>query len=224
VLNLQRNDIDDEGVENLVNALQRNTTLRELDLGLNSGISRHGNIMLLKLVNDISSISATLQSNHTLLDLIVVSSLSERVGKIQRCIRMTTEINRLEEAGRKKVIQTQLHSERRAELAEIQGVNHSVYSEIDPLHLPEVLALIGRRHGQKELYAALRSSIAGLISTVNRKECIIQQRDYHLAKAKQLDDELAAIIEAARGGRAEDGEFRRSNKRQKWWWGLWGRA
>eukprot|EP00984_Skeletonema_dohrnii_P029044 scaffold19351_cov100-Skeletonema_dohrnii-CCMP3373.AAC.1 len=66
-----------------------------------------------------------------------------------------------EEAGREKMIQTQLHSETRATLAAHQGVNHSLYSEINPLHLPEVLALIGRRHGQGELYVALRSSIAG---------------------------------------------------------------
>ena len=173
----------------MVSALQNNKSLKTLDLCLNSGISRHGNIMLLKLVNDISSIEATLQSNRTLeffrLDV---------ENRIQRCIHFATKINSytssLEAAGREKVIVTQLHSVIRAKFTEIQGVNHSVYSEIDPLHLPEVLALVGCHHGQKELYLALKSSIAGLISTVN-------------------------IAEAAQGGRAEDGESRSSKRRRK---------
>ena len=198
-LNLRNSDVDDEGVEILVDPLQNNKSLKILDLGLNSGISRHGNIMLLKLVNDISSIEATLRSNHSLISLSCSID-----ADLDRHIKLaTTRINRNasspEAAGRAKVIQTQLHSVIRAKLTEIQGVNHSVYSEIDPLHLPEVLALVGRHHGQKELYIALKSSIAGLISTVN-------------------------IAEAAQGGRAEDGESRSSKRRRKWWWGLWGRA
>ena len=219
-LYLGYNEIDDEGVEILVNALQSNTSLTNLELR-NKRTSRHGNIMLLKLVNDISSIDATLRSNHTLKYLLCADDQIQIL--IDYAITINSNVSSQEAAGREKVIWTQLESEARAELAELQGVNHSVYSEIDPLHLPEVLALVGRRLGQKELYIALRSSIAGLISTVNRKECIIQQRDYHLAKAKQLDDELAAINEAAQGGRAEDGESRSSKRRRKWWWGLWGR-
>ena len=49
-----------------------------------------------------------------------------------------------EAAGREKVIQTQLHSERRAKLVEIQRVqSQSLYGEINPLHLPEILSLVG---------------------------------------------------------------------------------
>ena len=60
-----------------------------------------------------------------------------------------------------------------------------MYSEIDPLHLPEVLSLIGRRHGQGELFDALKTSIIRLFSTVNMKERIQQQRAYHAAKAAE---------------------------------------
>ena len=70
----------------------------------------------------------------------------------------TKNENNAEAAGRKKMIQTQLNSERRAELADLQGVNQSLYSEIDPLHLPEVLSLVDQHHGQGELYVALKSS------------------------------------------------------------------
>ena len=62
-----------------------------------------------------------------------------------------------EAAGKEKVIQTQLHSTRRSELADLQGVDHSLYSEIDLIRLPEVLALVGRSNGQGELYVALKS-------------------------------------------------------------------
>ena len=98
-----------------------------------------------------------------------------------------------------------------------------MYSEINPLHLPEVLALVSEAHGQGELYIALKSSIAGVISTVNRRECIQQQRAYHATKLEQLDAELAAMDDAARGAvEVESEEPRRSKRRRKWWWGLWG--
>ena len=217
LLNLINNKIDDDGVEILVDALQNNTSLAKLYLQGNNGISTRGMIMLLKLVNDISSIEATLQSNHTLRNLNVVGRII--VDQTQTLINTATNINidhrsNPEAAGREKVIQTQLHSKTRAELAEMQGVNHSLYSEIDPLNLPEVLALVGRHHGQGELYVALKSAIAELISTVNRKECIRQKRDYYLAKAKQLDAELAAI-EAAEGCLVPFGSESREIKKRR---------
>ena len=55
---LGNNKIDDEGVTILVDALQNNTKLTTLDLRENDGLSTQGQIMLLKLVNDISSIKA----------------------------------------------------------------------------------------------------------------------------------------------------------------------
>ena len=212
-LHLRDNEIDDVGVEILVNALQNNSLLKELDLKENKRISNHGNIMLLKLVNDISSIKATLRSNHTLTFLLCADD------QIQKDIDIATYINKNagspEAAGREKVIWMQLNSERRAEFAELQGgMNHSVYSEINPLHLPEVLALVGNHHGQGDIYLALKASIADLISTVNREQCIEAQMAYHASKLEQLGAELAAI-KAAKGGRAEDGEFRSSKRRRK---------
>ena len=54
----------------------------------------------------------------------------------------------------------------------------------------------GRHHGQGELYAALKSSIAGVISAVNRKEFIQQQMSYYATRLEELGAELAAINEA----------------------------
>ena len=216
-LYLRNNEIDDNGVEILVSALQNNKSLKSLDLEFNYGISKQGQVMLLKLVNDISSIEATLQSNHTLryhyvLDMDADSDRQSHFDLFRKI--NVDDASSHEAAGRKKVIQTQLHSATRAKLAKMQGVNHSVYSEIDPLHLPEVLALVGRHHGQGELYIALKSSIAELTSTVNRKECLKQQRDYHLAKAKQLESEIA-VIEAAEGSAASVGSESRSIKKRR---------
>ena len=58
----------------------------------------------------------------------------------------------------------------------------------------------------------MKSSIAGVISTVNKRECIKQRRDYYLAKAKQLDAELAAMDEAEREVAAIES---RSSKRRR---------
>mmetsp|Transcript_4535 Transcript_4535/g.7682 ORF Transcript_4535/g.7682 Transcript_4535/m.7682 type:complete len:430 (+) Transcript_4535:52-1341(+) len=191
-LHLQKNKIDDEGVEILADALQSNKSLTGLNLRENGGISNQGNIMLLKLVNDISSIEATLRSNHTLENLLLDGD-EQILMHIDNSTLINSDQDILEAAGREKVIWTQLLSETRAQIAELLGVNHSLYSEIDPLHLPEVLSMVGLRIGQGELYLALKSSIAGVISTVNEKQCIRQQMAYYAAKLEELGTKLAAI-------------------------------
>jgi len=223
-LQLRGNKIDDEGVGILVDALQNNKSLGTLDLRGNDGISKQGQISLLKLVNDISCIKATLQSNHTLRYLndkrIIPDGDPFNVDEeeFQKQINFATRINRNHErnaAGREKVIQTQLHSARRSELADLQGVDHSVFSEIDALHLPEVLALVGRRHGQGELYVALKSLVMGLFSSVNMIECIQQERDFHAAKVEELDAKLATMKEAAVAVRNQVDMVFQSNKRRR---------
>ena len=173
-------------------------------------------------MNDVSSIEASLQPNHTLGCLYV----KDFYEGIQPYIDMATITNRKNTynpgtAGREKVIETHLDSKIRAELAKLQGVDHSVYSEINPPHLPEVLALIGERRWQRELYAAVSSSIMTLLSTVNRKKCIQQQREYHAAiiaehraKVEELDAELAAI-EALEGNEGNEEIEHNSNKRRR---------
>jgi hypothetical protein len=209
---LCKNKIDDEAVAILVHALQSNTSLKELDLrnkvGDNEGITLEGMKLCLRLVNDITSIKATMQSNRTLQKLKIRIRKYERIGNelldtdekvIQGGIDDAVAINRKNEndpeaAGKEKVIQAQLHSGRRAELAALQGVDdRSLYSELNPLHLPEVLALVGQHHGRGELYAALKSSIVILFSTVNREECVKQQMEYHTAIIKEHESKLKAL-------------------------------
>ena len=215
-LSLNENEIDDDGVEILVEALQNNTALTELNLEDNEDISKQGEIMLLKLVNDTSSIEATMQSNHTLTKLHVIGTYraEEWVAgdEIQRNIDFILLLNiTFSErgpiaVGKEKIIRTQLNSARRVELRRLQEqeVEHFVFSEIDPLHLPEVLSVVGRRHGQGELYVAMLSSIMSLFSTMDRERCIQQEKENYVAKIaehkarlKELDNELAAIRESA---------------------------
>eukprot|EP00985_Skeletonema_marinoi_P029398 scaffold27786_cov146-Skeletonema_marinoi.AAC.2 len=223
-LYLTDNTIDDEGVAILVAALQNNTSLTALSLRGNDAISKQGKVSLLRLVCNISSIESTLQSNHTLRDLWFKTD-----EEIQRHIDIAVRINNRndynqEAAGREKVIQTQLHSGTRAALCRLQGIDHVVYGDISPLQLPEVLSSIGRSHGQGELYNALKSSIAGVISTVNMKKCIQQLRDYHEAKIAEhraevhnLNAKLAAMEEKeeAEGYAVDDEIESRSNKRRR---------
>ncbi len=70
-ISVGNNMIDDEGVAYLVDSLRNNTVLKHLHLDANKDISAKGEKLLLKLVNDVSSIKATLRSNHTLQSLSV---------------------------------------------------------------------------------------------------------------------------------------------------------
>jgi hypothetical protein len=209
---LCKNKIDNEGVGILVHALQNNTSLDELDLrgnkvGDKEGITVEGMKLCLRLVNDITSIKATMQSNRTLQTFNVRILQYKRIGNeliaygenvFQEAIDYAVGINMRNEdnpeaAGKEKVVQTQLHRGRRAELANLQGVDRSLYSELNPLHLPEVLALVGRHHGHGELHAALKSSIAMLFSTVNREECVKQLMEYHTAIIKEHESKIKAL-------------------------------
>ena len=99
--------------------------------------------------------------------------------------------------------------------------DHCVFSEIDPLHLPEVLSLISRSHGQGEFYVAMLSSIVSLFSTIDRERCIQQEKEnyaakiaQHEARLEELDNELAAIRESAVRNDGDDAG-NRSNKRRR---------
>ena len=204
-LNLMENKICDEGVAVLVAALQKNTSLRYLDLRENNDISMEGQLMALKLVIDISSVEATLQSNHTLRGIYVnytsgpTRSLDvDPKELVQQLAYLATDIHKENDydpvaVGREKLIRMQLHSGIRARLAKLQGVSQSVYSEITFILLPEALSLVSCRHGYGELYSALRSTIAEVISVVNRRRCIKQQLAYHTTELEEVTLELAEI-------------------------------
>jgi hypothetical protein len=176
-LSLCNNRIGNEGVAALAEALKNDTWLQTLAIHSNELITDESKVLLLKLVIDVSSIKATLQSNYTLRRVEVAEprlAFQER-DEYHDLIREATDINEefpypgnREAVGREKVIRLQLDSYWGEQLADLQGVRRSVYSEIDPLYLPEVLSLIGRRNGKTELFKAVSSTIMTLLHSCAR--------------------------------------------------------
>ena len=238
VLLLGCNQIDDDGVAILVDVLRSNKSLTDLDLWENDEISKQGKIMLLKLVNDVSSTNKTLQSNHTLKDIDIIDQQTNffkyQRDEIQRHINVATSINwqcresNSEAAGKAKIIQTQLHSERRVELCRLQNINLSLFSQIDPRHLPEVLSLTGRHHKLGDLYDALSLSIMSLLSTSPSGEYIHKKRPYHavtatqynakvdghMPKVQELDNEPSTMEEITEGTDGNNDVKHREKKRR----------
>ena len=120
------------------------------------------------------------------------------------------ERHRGHSAGRAKVIATQLNSNKRMEFCRLQGLEYSydsAVSEIEPLLLPEVLALVGENHDQRELYEILIATVPHLVSIVDRRAVIRQQISANAAqiaaltaKNLKLNTELA-LIESAESNR-----------------------
>lgn len=65
-LSLIDNRIGDEGVAALAEALKNNSWLQTLAIHSNELITDESKVLLLKVLIDVSSIKATLQSNYTL--------------------------------------------------------------------------------------------------------------------------------------------------------------
>lgn len=145
---------------------------------------------MLQLLNDVSSIdSAYNSSNHSLVlglryhvqrtlpaptDTQIIKSLLKHVNHATNMKRRHRR-GRSHEAGRAKVIETQLNSDTRMELCNLQGINFSysgIFEEIDPILLPDVLAMVGRGRGLKhlhELYRMLITTVPDLVSIVNKR-------------------------------------------------------
>ena len=191
-LNLNDNSIDDEGVEVLVNSLKHNKTLNRLFLKKNINITKKGCLAILKLLIDISSIKNTYNSNHTLkVDLDPPIGSDERIVNVSdvlpsqkdaiyviRYIKALIKTNEERNPGRAKVIETQLNSVTRAFMCRLQGIEYSyesIFSDIDALVLPEVLALVAEEHEQTELFHMLVTVAPDLSSIVNRPVSLREQ-------------------------------------------------
>ena len=67
------------------------------------------------------------------------------------------------------------------------------FAEIDPLVLPDVLALVGQSHGQTELFRMLVNSVSDLFSTVNRKMVVKQKLADKTAEMTALSAKMADL-------------------------------
>ena len=99
-------------------------------------------------------------------------------------------------AGRAKVIATQLNSVKREEICGLQGIDYSfssLFGCVEPILLPNILALTCREHGQNELYRMLLVTAPDLTSLLNRT---LMMKDAVAEKSSQIADlaiELANV-------------------------------
>ena len=193
-LYLMNTDMGDHEAEVLADSLKHNTQLRTLYLHDNNDITKKGYRLFFKLVNDISSIEKTYDSNQTLnscklVDLDDEHFESNVMMTIQSCIDKSLN----EFSPRDKVINSQLDSQRRKLFCKLQGIadTSNIFAEIEPLLLPRILALIGSEHGQSELYTALKPTAPELLSYIDRRTMILDTIKTNTVRKSALANEYA---------------------------------
>ena len=78
------------------------------------------------------------------------------------------------------------------QLARLQGVPYSsIFADIDPVLLPDVLAFVGDKCGQKDLYCALVATAPELTSLINRKALLKDTMTKNTADITALDTKYA---------------------------------
>ena len=197
-LYLYSNNLGDDEAETLANSLKYNTSLSALRLGGNN-FTEKGFTAFLKLLNDVSSIGSTYNSNHDLIYLELPESTDATIEELQRRIKAAIGMNETQvEAGRAKVIETQLDTDKRMELCHMQGIDYSyesIFANIEPILLPEVLLLVGGNHGHCELYRMLLATAPDLVSIVNRNAVVKQMIAENSARISALAAENLALNE-----------------------------
>jgi len=118
---------------------------------------------------------------------------------ISSAIKTNGETRENSDAGRAKVIKTQLNSNTRKEFSLLQGIDYaysSLFTEIDSVLLPDVLALKGETFGQNELYRMLIATAPDLVSVVNRRGVLKQNMAENRAQVAALNAEYTRQVAA----------------------------
>ena len=210
-LYLDNTGMGDEEAEILATPLKHNTKLKILSM-TNNNITKSGCLAFLKLLVDGSSIENTYNSNHTLSDLSLEIYGTRKV-ETDRHINSAVRINKYSPnshaAGRAKVIKYQLNNQNRKEQYHLQGVEYTsignLFADIEPLLLPNILALIGVKHGQSELYTSLIPMVPDLMSHIDRRALIddaIAEKSRDIAAVEATLAELTKERDALQSRRA----------------------
>ena len=199
-LDLVSTGMGDDEAEIIASSLKHNTNLQQLHLG-NNNIRQRGGKAFLKLLNDISSIESTYKSNHSLkvLGLPHVSHILLAAYIDTICGQNRASVNPAD-AGRTKVIYSQLNSQIRKHLCQLQDIEYSVgniFADIEPILLPSILPLIGNRHTQSELYTALKATAPDLLSFIDRKAMIRDEMTKNIVQENKLIQQAHALIQQA---------------------------
>ena len=202
-LYLESTGIDDQGVEIIATSLKHNTKLKTMNLSNNS-ITEKGHWAFLKLLVDVSSIENTYYKSNHALTKVRFTSLTTKCEHTNSALQLN-EVYKISPhtIGREKVIKYQLNSQTRKELCESQDIEYSagsIFTDIEPLLLPRILALIGVRHGQSELYDALVQTAPELLSYIDRKALLRDEKDRNevlrariVVQMKELTRQLADL-------------------------------
>ena len=199
-LHLVNAGIVEEGADIIAASLKHNTKLEELNLTMNK-ITEKGYLAFLKILNDVSSIESTYTSNHTLTKLNLRREgpsppHSEALSWITSACEVNRNSRNPEAAGRAKVIKYQLNSQVRKELCELQGIEElsgNIFTDIDAILLPNILALIGNEHGQSELYTTLVPTAPELLSFIDRKLMIDNEMAKNVTQITAHAQQIAVL-------------------------------
>ena len=188
----------DEEAELLATALKHNTSLKELHFSENTCITERAHVAFLKLLNDVSSIENTYNSNHTLRECKLIGHYF--CSKLQAFVNSACRVNiSSTKPGRTKVIRSHLNSQTLKMLCQLQGINYSygdIFADIEPNLLPKILASIGYENGLSYLYTALIQTAPDLLSYIDRKGLIRDMMTRNEARAAALTAECERKIAA----------------------------
>lgn len=206
-LGLENTGMGDEEAEIIATSLKHNTKLQYLYLMYNDNLGVRGCCAFLKLLNDISSIESTYNSNYSLKEVDLSDGVDENpvLGEIEVACRQNRgtskayECTNPEAAGRAKFIYGQLSNANRKRLCQIQGIGYSsignLLVDVEQNLLPDVLALIGREHGQSDFYTALIPLAPELLSFIDRRAMIKQDMAKNTTEVSDLAHQVALLTE-----------------------------
>ncbi|KAL7552003.1 hypothetical protein ACHAWF_015214 [Thalassiosira exigua] len=185
VLNVPCTGIGDAEVEILTRGLEHNRTLTTIKLEGNEEIGERGVVAFSRLLNDISTIERTANSNHILVEIGLDESPASSGdymdisanGCISQALR-TNARHRLDPgaAGRTKLVETQLDSACRMRHSILQGawqkscwgsdIIYLLANAVDSCYLPNVLALLGSTNDVNMFYRLLVETSSALPSLI----------------------------------------------------------
>ena len=199
-LELDNNNITDSGAEIIAASLKHNTKLYTLHL-IDNNITDRGCRALLKLLVDASSIDNTYNnSNHILggLYLVQYHGRDEMNREMNNAYWENRKGGSPEAAGRAKVIKYQLNSQNRKKLCKMQDIEYtpgSIFADIEPVLLPKIVSLIGREHGQSELYTTLIHTAPDLLSYIDREALIDNEMAKYTSQASDITAQITALTQ-----------------------------
>ena len=204
-LGLGHTGMTDEDISSLTQALKFNRSVTHLYLSGND-CGEAGYRSILKMVVDISSIEATLESNTCLHKITLPkendyrcdsdsdsdeSEYNTRDGfeEIRICIHNFVYLNHYAKSLKERVMETHLNTQDRRQLSEMQGVDYSygsLFTEIPTCVLPELFAILWEDPKRMDPFRALVATVTDWTSLVDRRLMVESTLERNRALIKQL--------------------------------------